>query len=137
MLVQLPESVTIVALDGDELVLVRQTRAGANGQTLELPSGCLEPGETPAEAAVRELAEECSLAAEDWQEIATFWGAPAYSTEFVHVFAATGLVPAVSPHLDPDEDIEVERVRPAEAAGRLSDANSIAALALWQAATAP
>src|SRR5215211_1085307 len=47
-----------VAVDGGELVLVRQTRPGASERTLELPSGKLEPGETPRGAAARELAEE-------------------------------------------------------------------------------
>src|SRR3989304_4189914 len=52
-LVEHPGSVVVVALDADELVAVRQTRPGARGQTLELPSGKLGPGETPAQAAGR------------------------------------------------------------------------------------
>ena len=55
-LIEHPESVVLVVEDGGELVCVRQTRPGAGGTTLELPSGKLEPGETPAEAASRELA---------------------------------------------------------------------------------
>jgi 8-oxo-dGTP pyrophosphatase MutT (NUDIX family) len=43
------------------------------------------------EAAARELAEECGLAAHEWHELGTFWCAPAYSTELVHVFEAHGL----------------------------------------------
>jgi ADP-ribose pyrophosphatase len=131
-LVEHPPSVAIVALDGDDLVLVRQSRPGSDERTLEVPSGKLEPGESPHEAAVRELAEECGLAATALQELGTFWAVPAYSTEFVHVFEATGIQPSASPALDEDEDVEVERVAARLAFDLVSDAVSLAALALWQ-----
>jgi 8-oxo-dGTP pyrophosphatase MutT (NUDIX family) len=130
-LVQHPESVAIVAVERDLLVCVRQERPGSGGPTLELPSGKLEPGEGPPAAAARELAEECALRAEDWRELGGFWAVPAYSTELVHVFEASGLSAAHGAALDPDEDVEVERVPLAGAMQKLSDAVSVAALALW------
>ena len=133
MLIEHPNSVAIVARDGDELVLVRQARRGAPEPTLELPSGKVEPGESPAEAAVRELAEECGLAAAEWEELGAFWAVPAYSTERVHVFAARGLSDADPALADPDEAIWVERAPADEALRVLSDAVSIAAFAFWQA----
>lgn len=134
MLIEHPESVAIVALDGSERVaVVTQTRPGAAGRTLELPAGCLERGEGSRDAAVRELREECSLAADRWRELGAFWAAPAYSTERVHVFEAREL--AASPgRPDPDEDITVGWRSAAELPGALSDGTSIAAFALWQAA---
>ena len=134
-LVRHPESVTIVPVDGDEIVLVSQTRRGAGKRILELPAGTIEPGERPAEAARRELAEECGLAAASWRELGSFWAVPAYSTEFVHVFEATDLSAVPSLHLDEDEDIEVERVAAGEAQQMLADAGSLAALALWASTT--
>lgn len=131
-LVEHPPSVAIVALDGDDLVLVRQSRPGSDERTLEVPSGKLEPGESPHEAAARELAEECGLAATALQALGSFWAAPAYSTEFVHVFEATDLHPAGEAALDEDEDVEVERVAARLAFDLVSDAVSLAALALWQ-----
>jgi ADP-ribose pyrophosphatase len=130
-LLQHPESVTIVAVEGDEIVLVRQTRPGAKGKTLELPAGCLEPGERPEEAAARELEEECGLAAASWRKLGAFWAAPEYSTEFVHVFEASGLVSVGSPGLDEDEDVVVDRLPLKGVTSELSDAGSLAALALW------
>lgn len=130
-LIEHPESVAIVAVAGDEIVLVRQSRPGANGQTLELPAGCLETGETPEEAAARELEEECGLAAGSWRKLGSFWAAPEYSTEHVHVFEASGILDVGSPRLDEDEDVVVER-RPLKGVlGELSDAGSLGALALW------
>jgi ADP-ribose pyrophosphatase len=131
-LVEHPPSVAIVALDGDDIVLVRQTRPGADERTLEVPSGKLEPGEAPHEAAARELVEECGLAATALQEVGRFWAVPAYSTEFVHVFEATGLRQDTSATVDEDEDVEVERVAVRLASDMVSDAVSLAALALWQ-----
>ena len=130
-LVEHPDSVVIVAVEGDQLVCVRQSRPGPRGATLELPSGKLEPGETAIEAATRELAEECGLGADEWQELGALWAVPAYSTEFVHVYAAAGLWAAGGSALDEDEDVEVERVSLVGALARLSDAVSVAALALW------
>jgi ADP-ribose pyrophosphatase len=133
-LVRHPESVTIVPVEGAEIVLVRQTRRGADGRVLELPAGTIEGSESPPEAAKPELAEECALAASTWEQIGGFWIAPAYSTEYSHVFVATGLSRIESPHLDEDEDIAVERVSAAAAVTLVEDAGSLAALALWRRA---
>ena len=126
-----PESVAIVAVVGDLLLCVRQARSGSGGLTLEIPSGKLEPGEGAEAAAVRELAEECAVQAAEWRELGRFWAAPAYSTELVHVFEARGLSAAGGASPDPDEDVEVERLPLAGAMEKLSDAVSVAALALW------
>jgi ADP-ribose pyrophosphatase len=131
-LVSHPESVTIVAVDGDDVVLVSQTRPGAARRVLELPAGTIEDGESAAEAARRELAEECGLTASAWEQVGGFWVVPAYSTEYSHVFVASGLSQADSPHVDDDEDIAVERVSAAAAFSRVEDAGSLAALALWR-----
>ena len=130
-LIEHPDSVVIVAVERDEIVLVRQTRPGANGQTLELPAGCLETGETPSDAAARELREECGLAAGSWRELGSFWAAPEYSTEYVHVFEARELLDVGSPGLDADEDVAVERLPLKGVLGELSDGGSLGALALW------
>ena len=111
-------------------MLVRQRRPGADGVVLELPAGTLEPGETALEAADRELAEECGLAASGWTELGSFWAAPAYSTERVTVLAGT-VSDTAHGDADEDEEIEVVLMRPADALPRLEDAGSVAALGLW------
>jgi ADP-ribose pyrophosphatase len=56
--------VSMLAVTTDARIpLVRQYRPALEQFTLELPSGLLEPGEEPAEAASRELMEETGLVA--------------------------------------------------------------------------
>jgi 8-oxo-dGTP pyrophosphatase MutT (NUDIX family) len=129
-LIEHPPSVVLVVSEGDELVLVRQRRPGAGGPVLELPAGTLEAGETALEAADRELAEECGLAASGWTEIGSFWAAPAYSTERVTVLAGS-VSDTAEGQADEDEGIEVVRMAAEDALPRLDDAGSVAALGLW------
>jgi ADP-ribose pyrophosphatase len=126
-----PDSVSIVAVDGGELVVVRQTRAGAEARTLELPAGSIEDGETPEECAARELVEECGLKAGGWRKLGEFWAAPDYSTEYVHAFEATELVDVGIGEREEGDDLVTERLPLRGALAELSDANSLAALALW------
>ena len=126
-----PDSVSILALEGDFLIVVRQTRAGADERTLELPAGSIEEGETPEECAARELDEECGLRAGSWRKLGEFWAAPDYSTEYVHAFEATELVDVGIGEREEGDDLVMERLPLRGVIGELSDANSLATLALW------
>jgi ADP-ribose pyrophosphatase len=126
-----PDSVSIVAVDGGLLVVVRQSRAGAGERTLELPAGSVEEGETPAECAARELVEECGLAAGSWRPLGSYWAAPDYSTEYVHAFEATSLADVGIGEREEGDDLVMERLPLRGVLAELSDANSLAALALW------
>jgi ADP-ribose pyrophosphatase len=64
----LPDYVSVVALTGEQRVpIVRQYRPAVERDTLELPSGLVDPGETPEEAARRELLEETGYEGGEWQ----------------------------------------------------------------------
>jgi 8-oxo-dGTP pyrophosphatase MutT (NUDIX family) len=54
-----------VVVRGDELIVIVPTRRAANGRAvLALPKGHVDPGETPPQAAVREVREEAGVDAE-------------------------------------------------------------------------
>ena len=56
----------IVAVDNDgKLFLVKQYRPGCDRFTLEIPAGCLNPGEDRKTAAMRELEEEIGYHCDD------------------------------------------------------------------------
>lgn len=131
-------SVSIVPLDEDgQVYFVRQYRHAADVDLLELPAGTLEPGEPPEKAAAREIREEIGMGARSLQEIGSFYLAPGYSTELMHVFLAKGLF---RDPLEPDEDeyLSVEKISIEEAyhlaeSGQMQDAKSLAALLLARA----
>jgi ADP-ribose pyrophosphatase len=129
-------SVTLIVVEGSDIVLVRQSRPGAPRPTLELPQETFEPGETAIDAAHRGLHEECGLHVGRWLECGTFLAAPAYSTELVHVLAGR-VTSASEQELDEDEDIEVVRLPLSALPEALDDGCSLAAHSLWQAAGSP
>jgi ADP-ribose pyrophosphatase len=57
--IHLADAVHVVALTpDDEVLLVRQFRAGSKRDSLEIPGGLIDPGEDPCAAGARELREE-------------------------------------------------------------------------------
>lgn len=141
-----PGAVAILALDDDERVLlVHQWRHPADGVLLEIPAGTLDIDETtgaiedPAVAAPRELEEETGMRAARWRHLASFWTAPGFATELMHLYLATGLTPAHADRRGPDEDERLRvsalpwRVALAMAeAGEIRDAKSLVGL-MWLA----
>jgi ADP-ribose pyrophosphatase len=100
-------SVAALAVHDDgRVVLIRQYRYAVDEMLWELPAGRLDPGETPAEGAARELEEEVGLAAASVTPLSEFYTTPGFCDERMHLFRATGLreVPA---RPEADERIEV------------------------------
>jgi 8-oxo-dGTP pyrophosphatase MutT (NUDIX family) len=108
-IVRHPGAVAIVALDGDELILVRQPReAIADPDSLELPAGKLDDGEDALGTARRELAEEVGLAAAEWAPLISYHASVGMTDEEIAIFLATGLSPA---HAEAEENERIEVVR--------------------------
>jgi len=92
-IVEHPGAAGVVAHDGEKIYMVRQPREPVNEQALlELPAGKLdEEGESPLDAAKRELAEEIGKGARSWQHITSFYTSPGFTDEECHLFVATNL----------------------------------------------
>ena len=139
-----PGAVAILALDDeDRLLMVRQYRSPASRTLLEVPAGTLDVDEEtgsiedPDLAAPRELEEETGYRAESLRRVTSFWTAPGFATELMHLYLATGLTPADDDRRGPDEDerlelehVPLERALALVDAGEIADAKSLVAL-LW------
>lgn len=90
--VEHPGAAAVLVLDRQGRVLVvRQPREAAGKALWEIPAGKLEPGETPEEAARRELLEETGLAANNLVPLGAIYPTPGYSNEVIHLFLAQGV----------------------------------------------
>lgn len=126
----------VAVTDGGDVVLVRQWRQPVGGFTLELPSGGVDAGEDPFEAAGRELLEETGYRAEGLAHLTSVYTSTGRSTEVCHLFRCRA-VPGGGPRPEPTEFIRVVEVPLAEAvamavAGDISDAATVLGL-LWPA----
>jgi ADP-ribose pyrophosphatase len=125
----------VPVLDDGRVVLIRQYRHVAGGEVLEIPAGGLEPGESPAECALRELGEEAGYrltGGGDLTELGWIWTTPGFTDEKIWLFLARGLEPCDVAR-DPDEILEVEHLPFAEAvekaaSGEIHDGKTTCAL---------
>ena len=91
-IVQHPGSAVVMPVDEKKRVLlVRQYRLPALKYLWELPAGRVDPGETPLQAARRELAEETGYRARKFQKLAVFYPSPGFLAEKMTIYLATGL----------------------------------------------
>jgi ADP-ribose pyrophosphatase len=105
-IVEHADAVAILVQKEDKVLFVRQYRRAVGVATLEIPAGLIEPGETPEQAALRELAEEAQLTGE-LELLAQFYVSPGFCNEKLYIFRATQTQPAYAKP-DDDEDITVE-----------------------------
>lgn len=128
-----PGAVVVLPVLADgSIVLIRQYRPTVRRWLIELPAGTLEPDESPASAATRELREETGYSAgviEPWFE---FYAAPGLTDERMFVFVARELTQGETA-LEAGECAEVvvaslEEILPAMDAGEIEDAKTLCVL---------
>ena len=103
-----PDWVNIIAITEDgRMIFERQYRHGRGEVGYEIPAGVCEPGETPEEAARRELLEETGFGGGTWHLNMVAAPNPSTSTNLCHSFIATGVHRLSDQHLEATEDIEV------------------------------
>jgi ADP-ribose pyrophosphatase len=102
-----PGAVAILAiLDDGRILLERQYRYPIAKVCMEIPAGKLDPNEDPLVCAQRELEEETGYSASKWSYIRRIHPVISYSTEFIDIYLAEGLLPGKS-RLDEEEFLDV------------------------------
>lgn len=101
-------AVAIIALDGEDVLLVRQYRYAIGRVIAEVPAGLIDPGEEPEVTAHRELREETGFDAGQMKYLGSFFTSPGFCDEKIYLFLAQDLRPAP---LAPDDDEFIDVIR--------------------------
>ena len=103
-----PVWVNVIAITKDgQFVMERQYRHAARKISLELPCGVMEEGETPLEAAQRELLEETGFGGGQWKKLMELSPNPSAMSNTTHCFLAIGVEKIAEQYLDETEELSV------------------------------
>ncbi len=101
-------AVSVLPMDGEgNVYLVRQYRHAVGRDMVEAPAGLMESGETPEQAALRELREETGILG-SVTAVGEYLPTPGYCEEVIHLFLAKT---ESFGKTDPDEDEFVQTVK--------------------------
>jgi ADP-ribose pyrophosphatase len=91
----------------NDVVLVKQWRHGTRAVTLEIPGGLVDPGESPAVAAAREVREETGFEGDATVEMGVVQPNPAFLNNLCYTFLIENCRLVGELEMDDGEDIEV------------------------------
>lgn len=131
-----PTWINVIALTKDgKFVMVKQYRHGLGIVGTELCAGVAEPGESPLEAAKRELLEETGFGGGEWELNMVLSANPGSQNNLSYSFIARGVEKISEQHLDETEDVRVEILTREEVYKMLVDDNlkqALMAAPLWK-----
>ena len=90
-----------------EVVLIKQYRHGVSDIVLEIPGGIVEEGDTPLDAAIRELKEETGYSPSEMVYLGMVHANPAFLNNKCFSYLALDCFPDGPQNLDDKEDIEI------------------------------
>ena len=105
------DAVAILPIHDDKIILIRQYRDAIGEYIYEAPAGIVDPGETPPEAAKRELIEETEMDTMLLMSRGFIYTTPGISDEKIWLFEARRLVPSSKFKKEDGEIIETEIVK--------------------------
>ena len=135
-----PGAVAIAAFTNDDkMIFVKQYRKALEKVIMEIPAGKIDGTDTePMDAAKRELEEETGYRAQSFSHETSFYTAPGFADEIIHLYRAEGLTQVENPlPQDEDEFLELVELSFEEAWAayenqEMCDAKTTCALLLWK-----
>jgi 8-oxo-dGTP pyrophosphatase MutT (NUDIX family) len=123
--IQCADWCNVVALTPDgRVVLVWQYRFGTDSLSLEIPGGMIDPGESPEQAARRELREETGYEADSIELLLASEPNPAVQNNRCFSFLARGARKTQATGFDAQEELETTLL-PATRVGELLDSGEV------------
>ncbi len=137
---RVPGAAVVALNDQDEILLVQEYRHPLGEVIYQLPGGLVDEGESPLEAAQRELREETGYEAERWEQLGVVQDNPGLIDGATTLFLARDLHRVAAPHPDWTEFqaigwYSLDWLRAQIRAGRITDRAVLAALAMLCART--
>lgn len=106
-----PDWAHVAAITPDRrVIMIEQYRHGTGEVTLELPGGCIDDGERPADACARELLEETGYAGDPVEIIGRVSSNPALMNNHTYTGLVLNAAPSAGQNLDATEEIGVRLV---------------------------
>jgi ADP-ribose pyrophosphatase len=105
----LPDFAMIVPVTAEgQVLMVRGYKHGLGRINLSPPAGLIEPGETPLDAARRELLEETGYSSDDWEALGRFVVDGNRQCGTLHLFVARNVQRLDCPVSDEMEELHLE-----------------------------
>jgi len=111
------DAVIVIPVMADGAVILQEQYKHGGGEVVtEFCAGMIDDGETPTQAAARELKEETGYTAEKFVHLKTVFSNPTGSRMKYHYFLARNAEQTAKPNLEPAEQIELLMLPSLEAA---------------------